>query len=111
MFNLFFPVAVAYAEGGAAAGGGQGSGILGFAPFIAIIAIFYFLLIRPQQKSAKRHQELLQKIEKGDNVVTRGGLHGRITNVREDTVVIEIADNVRVKIERSSIGARKAEGS
>ncbi|MCK4847020.1 MAG: preprotein translocase subunit YajC [Deltaproteobacteria bacterium] len=108
--SLFFPVAVAYAEGGAAAGN-QSAGILGFAPFIAIIFIFYFLLIRPQQKSAKKHQELLQKLEKGDNVITRGGLHGRIVNVKEDIITVEIADNVRVKVERSSIGARKAEGS
>jgi preprotein translocase subunit YajC len=107
MFNL------AYAMGAGGAGGGAGgSGGLGaFLPLIIIFAIFYFLLIRPQQKKAKQHKQLLSELRKGDKVVSSGGLHGVITGMSDDVLTVEISPKVRVKISRGSIAgvARKAE--
>lgn len=71
--------------------------------FGAIIAIFYFMIIRPQQKRAKEREALLSQIKKGDKVVTAGGLHGDIVGIDEKTVLLEIADKVKVKVERASI--------
>ena len=107
MFNL------AYAMGAGGAGGGAGgSGGLGaFLPLIIIFAIFYFLLIRPQQRKAKQHKQLLSELRKGDKVVSSGGLHGVITGMSDEVLTVEISPKVRVKISRSSIAgvARKAE--
>ena len=101
------PVAVAFAAEGGQQGGG---GIISFAPIIVLFAIFYFLMIRPQQKRAKAHKEMLARTAKGDYVVTTGGLHGRVTAVSENTVTIEVADNVRVKIEKNAIAKRMVKG-
>ena len=70
---------------------------------VAIFAIFYFLLIRPQQKEQQRHTELLSGLSKGDDVVTTSGLHGRIWEVQDQTVVIEIADKVRVTVDKVAV--------
>ncbi|MFZ3073404.1 MAG: preprotein translocase subunit YajC [Thermodesulfobacteriota bacterium] len=105
MFNIL-PVAVAYAEEAAPAAGGI-SGFISFLPIAAFIAIFYFLLIRPQQKSAKLHREMLGKIEKGDTIVTRGGIYGKVVSVKEDSLMLEIAENVRIKVERGAVQTRK----
>ncbi|MBI5598538.1 MAG: preprotein translocase subunit YajC [Deltaproteobacteria bacterium] len=109
-----FPVEIAHAaEEGGGLGGILPAGILpagvvaNFFPFIVLIAIFYFMLIRPQQKSAKKHREMLGKLQKGDNVVTRGGIYGRVSNVKDDSLIIEIADNVRIKVERSAVQEKK----
>jgi preprotein translocase subunit YajC len=68
-----------------------------------MFAIFYFLLIRPQQKKAKQHKQMLSSVRKGDRVVSAGGLHGVITGIADDVVTVEIAPKVRVKISRGSI--------
>ncbi len=102
------PLTLAYAEG--PAGGGEPSTIAAFLPFVILIAVFYFLLIRPQQKKSKEHKEMLGKIEKGDNILTTGGIFGRVTNVREDSLTVEIADNVRVKLTKSAVHSRQPEG-
>jgi len=73
--------------------------------FGAIFAIFYFMIIRPQQKRAKEREKLLSNIEKGDKIVTSGGVHATIVGIEEKTVLIEIAPNVKVKVERSAIGS------
>ena len=83
------------------------SGILGFLPLIVIFVIFYLFLIRPQQKRAKEHREMLSKITRGDYVITNGGLHGRVTAVSEDTFTIEIAEGVRVKVSKNAVTQRK----
>jgi len=70
-----------------------------------MFAIFYFLLIRPQQKKAKQHQEMIKDLKKGDPVITSGGIHGRITAMDDGTITIEIADRVRVKVSRGNIAA------
>jgi len=90
--------------------GGQGgaSGAGGFTAFIPIIlmfAIFYFLLIRPQQKKTKEHREMINNLKKGDKIITGGGIHGRITSVNDTTVTVEIAEKVRIKITRNSVAA------
>jgi preprotein translocase subunit YajC len=95
-------VGIAYAEG-AAAGTGAGAGFASFIPLILIFAVFYFLLIRPQQKKAKEHQYYLGNLKKGEKVITGGGIHGRITGLTDTIVTLEIADDVRIKISRGSI--------
>lgn len=80
------------------------------APLIILFVIFYFLLIRPQQKKAKEHKQMLSEVAKGDSVVTNGGLYGRVISVSEDTLTVEVAENVRVKIARNAIAMRKPQG-
>ena len=73
--------------------------------FGAIIAIFYFMIIRPQQKREKTRQAMLSALKKGDKVVTAGGVHGSIVGVEEKTLLVQIADNVKVKVDRGSVSA------
>jgi preprotein translocase subunit YajC len=106
MFGLAF--AMGGAPGGAA--GGAGGGMAAFQqviPLVFMFAIFYFLLIRPQQKKAKEHKALLESMKKGDNVITAGGVHGKITAVENEIVTLEIANNVNIKITKSYIAAIK----
>ncbi len=107
---LIFPVATAYAEGGASPFFGGGGGLMGIAPLVILFVIFYFLLIRPQQKKAKEHKQMLSEVAKGDNIVTTGGLYGKVVSVSEDTVMVEVADNVRVKLAKGAIAMRKPQG-
>ena len=86
-------------------GDGGGSLISTLIMFGAIFAIFFFMIIRPQQKRAKEREKLLSNIEKGDKIVTSGGVHATIVGIEEKTVLIEIAPNVKIKIERSAIGS------
>ena len=95
---------IVYAMGTGGTGtGGEGGGFSAFIPIILMFAIFYFLLIRPQQKKAKEHRELLSALKVGDNVLTNGGLYGKVTGLKENIVTVEIAPKVRVKISRGSI--------
>ncbi len=96
----------------AMAGGGQqagGSGMEGIVMLVIMFAIFYLLLIRPQQKRAKQHKELVNSLKAGDQVVTAGGIHGKVTAVQDMIVTMEIASNVRVKVNRSSIVGTKTD--
>ncbi len=106
MFGLAF--AMSGPAGGAA---GQASGGMAafqqIIPLLFMFAIFYFLLIRPQQKKAKEHKALLDAMKKGDNVVTAGGVHGKIISVDDDIVTLEISNNVNIKIAKSYIAALK----
>jgi len=83
--------------------GGGGSLISTMIMFGAIFLIFYFMIIRPQQKRAKEREKMLSNIEKGDKVVTSGGIHGVIAGLDEKTVLLAISENVKIKIERSAI--------
>ena len=89
----------------APAQGGQGGGDFTTTIFMfaVIIAIFYFMILRPQQKRQKDRQKLLDSVKKGDRVVTAGGIHGTVVGVEEKTVLLQITDTVKVKLERSSI--------
>lgn len=103
---------LAYAMGTGGGTGGQGGGFGAFIPLILMFAIFYFLLIRPQQKKAKLHKEMISSLKKGDRIVSSGGLHGVITGISDETVTAEIAPKVRVKISRGSVaGATKQQGN
>ncbi|GBD98933.1 preprotein translocase subunit YajC [bacterium BMS3Abin07] len=101
MFN-----SIAWAMGPGAQTGAQGgpqSMFASFLPLIIIFAIFYFLLIRPQQKKAKQHREMLGALKKGDKVVTSGGIYGLVELVSENTVVVKIAENTKIKIGKANI--------
>ncbi len=93
---------VAYAAGAGGAGGV--GGFASFLPLILIFAVFYFLLIRPQQKQAKQHQSFLDELKNGHKVITKGGIHGTITGLTDTTITLEISKDVRIKISRSAIG-------
>lgn len=96
-------LSVAYAMGGAGQGGaGQpAAGGLGlFGPLIIMMVIFYFLLIRPQQKKQKEHKAMLAGLQKGDVVLTQGGIQGKVTGLTDEFLTLEIADKVRVKVKR-----------
>lgn len=96
---------LAYALGQGGGAGQGGSGFSAFIPLILMFVIFYFLLIRPQQKKSKELREMIKNLRKGDRVITGGGIHGRITGLGETTLTIEIADKVRVKVNRGNISS------
>ncbi|MBI5101675.1 MAG: preprotein translocase subunit YajC [Nitrospirae bacterium] len=101
---------LAYAMGPAPQGGGQAGGIMGFLPLILIFVIFFFLIIRPQQKKAKEHKLMLENIKKGDKVITSGGIYGLVEEVRPESVTLKIAENVKVKFGKGYIaGLRESE--
>ncbi len=102
MFGLAF--AMGAPAGGAGSTGGLGS-IQQFIPLVLMFAIFYFLLIRPQQKKAKEHKAMLDGIKKGDSVMTAGGVYGKIASVEENVVGLEIANGVVIKIAKSYISS------
>jgi preprotein translocase subunit YajC len=85
-------------------GGGEGGNpLMGLLPFVLIFAAMWFLLIAPQRKKQKQHDQMVQELQPGTDVVTVGGLHGTITSVKEDRFVLKIADNVKVEISKASI--------
>ncbi len=94
---------IAYAMGTGGGAGGQGGGFGALVPLILMFAIFYFLLIRPQQKKQKHHRQMLGSLRKGDRVITSGGLYGRITGITDTVVTLEISEKVRVKVGRTNI--------
>ena len=89
----------------------QPGGLMSFLPLIIIFVIFYFLLIRPQMKRAKEHKKLVAELGNGDEVVTNGGLLGRITNVGESFITVELADNVQIKVQRHAIASVMPKGT
>ncbi len=94
-------ISPAWAQG---SGGGGLGGIEGLLPLVLIFVVFYFLLIRPQQKKAKEHREMLGNLRRGDKIVTNGGLIGTISRVpNENELILEIADNVKVRVMRGMI--------
>jgi preprotein translocase subunit YajC len=105
--NSLIPDAMAQTAGGAPAGGGM--------PFIAMMALMfvamYFLIIRPQQKKQKEHQAMLSKIVAGDEVVTAGGILGRVVEVGEQFLTLEIAENVRIKVQRFQVSSLVPKGT
>lgn len=99
-------ISTAHAMGTQGAAAGQQGGITAFIPLILMFVIFYFLLIRPQQKKAKAHQEMISAIKKGDKVITSGGIHGTVVKVEDATVTLEIAEKVSIKMVRANITAK-----
>jgi preprotein translocase subunit YajC len=101
-----FFIASAYAQDASPQGG-----LISFLPLIVIFVVFYFLLIRPQTKRAKEHRQLVANLATGDEVVTNGGLLGRITHVGESFVTVEVADNVKVKLQKHAVASVMPKGT
>lgn len=85
--------------------------ILQFLPLVFIFVIFYFLLIRPQQKRQKEHVKLISSVQTGDEIVTNAGIHGTVTNVKDKTVLVRVADNVKIEFDRSAIVSINRDGT
>ena len=106
--SLFITPAYAQAVGGSA---GAGDFIGMVLPLVLIMGVFYFLLIRPQQKKMKEHQEMLKKVGKGDTIITTGGLIGRVVKVVDDSELqVEIGENIKVRVMRTGIADVRAKG-
>ena len=97
MLNAF----LAQAQSPAPTGPGGGFGF--FVPFIFIFIIMYFVMFRPQKKRQEQQQKLIASLKTGDRVVTNGGIHGLISNVKETTVIVKVADNVKIEMEKSAV--------
>src|SRR5688572_8439763 len=106
--NSLIPDAMAQAAGGAPGGAGGAMPLIMMAVFVVI---FYFLLIRPQQKKQKEHQAMLGKLAAGDEVVTAGGILGRIVEIGDQFLTIEIAENVRIKVQRFQVTSLVPKGT
>ncbi len=103
-------VSTAYAMAANGGAGAQQNPYSGIIMLVIMFAIFYFLLIRPQQKRAKQHRQLIENLKVGDQVTTAGGIHGRISALADDVVTVEIAQGVKVKFNRSSIVSVPGQG-
>lgn len=101
---------LAIAQDAAQAAPAQANPIMSFLPLVFIFVIFYFLLIRPQQKAQQDHVKMLNTLAKNDEVVTSGGIFGTIVNIQDDVVTLRIDDNVKIRVQKGSIAKlRKAE--
>lgn len=99
---------LAYAMGQSpAAGAGAPNPIVSLMPLIFMFAIFYFLLIRPQQKKQKEHARMMSELKKNDDIVTTGGIHGTIVNVKDKTFTLRVDDNVKIEITKSAVASVK----
>ena len=85
----------------------QASPIVSFIPLILIFMVFYFLLIRPQKQKQIEHQNMVSNLKKNDEVITNGGIHGTIVNVKENSVVLRVDDNVKIEVQRGSVATVK----
>jgi len=106
-------ISPAFAQGSLFGGGAGGDGgmLMSLLPFVLIFVIMYFLILRPQQKRVKAHQEMVKNVRRGDTVVTNGGLIGKITKViDDDQIEIEIADDVRIRQMRQMVSDVRAKG-
>ncbi|WP_374605306.1 preprotein translocase subunit YajC [Arenimonas sp.] len=105
---LDFLVSPAAAQAG---GAPQGNPLMSLLPLVILFVVFWFLLLRPQMKKAKEHRELIAKLQKGDEVLTSGGLAGRIEDLGESFVTVEVADRVSIKVQRGAITAVLPKGT
>jgi preprotein translocase subunit YajC len=106
-FPMNFLISDAWAQGEASATGG----LIGLLPLVLIFVLFYFLLIRPQQKRAKQHREMVAAIKKGDEVVTTGGTLGLVTDVGENFITLDISNGVKVKVQKHAIASMMPKGT
>jgi preprotein translocase subunit YajC len=107
---MFATPAYAQALGGAAAGGPQEM-LIQFLPLIGLVVLFYFLMIRPQQRRMKQHQDMLSGLKRGDNIVLSSGMLGKIVRVEDTTVGVEIATGVTVRVRKSMISEVESRGT
>lgn len=109
LLDLLIPAAYAQAAGGTPAAGGNP--MFGLLMPLILIAVMYFLMIRPQMKRAKEHRAMLGALNRGDEVITNGGIAGVVTDIGDNFVTVEIADNVRVRVQKSAVGNVLPKGS
>lgn len=102
-----FFISSAVAQDGAAGGGG----FMGLLPLLLIFAVFYFFLIRPQMKQAREHRQMVEALAKGDEVVTSGGMMGKITKLGDDHILLEIAANIEVRVQKHAVTAVLPKGT
>jgi preprotein translocase subunit YajC len=102
------PISNAFAQGTAAS---PGADIMAFLPMILIFVVFYFLLIRPQQKKSKEHRAMLEALQKGDEVVTAGGIVGKVSKITDQYASIEIAPSVEISVQRQAISQLLPKGT
>ena len=93
----------AFSNPSGGASGGGGSLLMNLLPIVAIFVIFYFILIRPQQKKQKEHRNMISELNRGDKIVTNGGLYGKVVDVKENVLVIKIADDVKVELVKTAV--------
>jgi preprotein translocase subunit YajC len=98
MMDWLVPAAQAMGVGGGSGGSGSGGGLMGLLPLVLMFAIFYFLLIRPQQKKAKTHREMLNNLKRGDSVITTGGIYGRIAEIKDTGLILEVGEKEKIQI-------------
>ncbi len=109
---MSFFISDALAEGAAAAPAGSAEGsLMGLLPLVLIFVLFYFMLIRPQAKRAKEHKNMVAALAKGDEIVTQGGLLGKITEVDDSFLTVQIADGVEVKVQRQAVSTLVPKGT
>lgn len=84
-------------------GSSQNPGIMGILPLILIFVIFYFLIVLPQRKQQKKHEEMIKNLQKNDEVVTLGGIHGVIVNIKDKTFILRVDENTRIEVDKSAI--------
>ncbi len=101
--------ASAWAQAAPGLGSGPGGGLLSLLPFLVIFVLFYVMMILPQQRQRKKHQQMLDALKKGDRIATTGGLIGSVTNIHNDLVTVQVAENVKVKILRSAIASLRGD--
>jgi len=100
----------AFAEGTTKASAGQFN-YVSFLPMVIIFVLFWFLLIRPQQKKAKTHNQMLTELQKGDEVITSSGILGRISKIEDQFILLEVANNVIITVQKSTVGAKVEKGT
>lgn len=104
-----FLIADAHAQ--AAPVGGGGAGLLEFAPLLILFVVFYFFLIRPQMKRQREHKQMVEGLSKGDEIVTNGGIAGRVTDVGDHFLTVEISKGLEVKVQKQAVGAVLPKGT
>jgi preprotein translocase subunit YajC len=103
MFGIAFAQTPATTAAPAAPAAGGMNSILGFLPIILIFAVLYFLMILPQQRRQKKHTQMLEQIKRGDRVVLGAGIHGIVSNVKEQTFLVKVAENTELEIDKSAV--------
>lgn len=104
MFDL---ISTAYALGGSPSEGGQPNPIASLLPFVLMFLVLYLLILRPQMKKQRNQQRMIDELEKNDEIVTSGGIHGTILNIKDDILVVKIADNVKIEVSRAAVSRVK----
>ena len=104
MFDL---ISTAYALGGSPSDGGQPNPIASLLPFALMFLVLYLLILRPQMKKQRNQQRMIDELEKNDEIVTSGGIHGTILNIKDDILVVKIADNVKIEVSRAAVSRVK----